>query len=491
MRIVEESNRIQVIKELRDLVEHKEHFMSSMSHELRTPLNGIIGLSDSVLIGSCGGVNEQLAKTMNSVKLSGSRLLNLINDILDAASMRKVLHNLIGNSCKFTHHGCIWVNAQLVGDRVEVSVNDSGIGIAEDKFESIFEAFKQVDEGTARKYGGTGLGLNLVKQLVEAHGGTIRVASLPHELTSFTFDLQMAAAAAADRIARRLEDVAAGGRLLMSSANGGGAAQQSIRGLMDARASTTSVTGSDPGKVSKLWPRRLRPTARIKVLSVDDDFVNQMVIQNLLVPEGFHVDQAMDGQEALQMLESAEELPDIVLLDLMMPGMSGYEVAKHMRALYPLACIPIIMITAKMQEDNVVRGFECGINDYLLKPFGRQELLARVRAHLQFKDGVLRAGVASCEELMTERLRAIPGQMLQYMDTTTTTALSLPPSLKAEIELDGTQHSSLQLLQMFTQLTMVVAKVSDMTRVVRELPLTSTMTACQARVMRKLIPLMP
>ncbi|KAG1664608.1 hypothetical protein FOA52_004483 [Chlamydomonas sp. UWO 241] len=190
MRIVEESNRIQVIKELRDLVEHKEHFMSSMSHELRTPLNGIIGLSDSVLIGSCGSVNEQLAKTMNSVKLSGSRLLNLINDILDAASMRKVLHNLIGNSCKFTHHGCIWVNAQLVGDRVEVSVNDSGIGIAEDKFESIFEAFKQVDEGTARKYGGTGLGLNLVKQLVEAHGGTIRVASLPHELTSFTFDLQ-------------------------------------------------------------------------------------------------------------------------------------------------------------------------------------------------------------------------------------------------------------------------------------------------------------
>jgi signal transduction histidine kinase len=90
MRIVEEGNRIQVIQELKDLVEQKERFMSSMSHELRTPLNGIIGLSDALLVGSCGQINEMAHKTITTIKTSGSRLLNLINDILDAASMGKV-----------------------------------------------------------------------------------------------------------------------------------------------------------------------------------------------------------------------------------------------------------------------------------------------------------------------------------------------------------------------------------------------------------------
>ncbi|KAG1671643.1 hypothetical protein FOA52_006874 [Chlamydomonas sp. UWO 241] len=249
MRIIEESNRIQVIKELQDLVEEKETFLSSMSHELRTPLNGIIGLSESILTGSCGVIGATVAKVMNTIKISGGRLLNLINDILDSASVQKgslvvkhervnlqhlvadvleicapltrrgvtlqstipdmcpvvqgdagrlvqILHNLVGNSCKFTHKGCITVSAEWDGSDVEVSVADTGIGIAADKLDQIFMPFKQSDNGTTRTYGGTGLGLSLVKQLVEAHHSKIRVASVPGEGAAFSFLLHTWDAAA-------------------------------------------------------------------------------------------------------------------------------------------------------------------------------------------------------------------------------------------------------------------------------------------------------
>ncbi|GFH12211.1 uncharacterized protein HaLaN_07851, partial [Haematococcus lacustris] len=245
MRIVEEGNRVQVIQELKDLVEQKERFMSGMSHELRTPLNGIIGLSDALVVGSCGQINDAALKTITTIKTSGSRLLNLINDILDAASMRKmhgkltikhekvnlcrivddvielcgplakrgvqlvndvpgnipcvlgdngriiqIFHNLIGNSCKFTHTGFITISATHKVDEVEISVSDTGIGIPEDKFDQIFQAFEQVDMSTTRKYGGTGLGLNLVKQLVEAHNGTISVKSKLGRGTTFYFTIK-------------------------------------------------------------------------------------------------------------------------------------------------------------------------------------------------------------------------------------------------------------------------------------------------------------
>lgn len=112
------------------------------------------------------------------------------------------------------------------------------------------------------------------------------------------------------------------------------------------------------------------------------------MIQNLLVPEGYEILQAMDGQEALTMLQEMESLPDVILLDVMMPGMSGYEVCRKLREMFPLACTPVIMISAKSKEEHIVEGLAAGSNDYVVKPFGRQEILARIAAHLRFRDTV-------------------------------------------------------------------------------------------------------
>mmetsp|Transcript_37013 Transcript_37013/g.109094 ORF Transcript_37013/g.109094 Transcript_37013/m.109094 type:complete len:615 (-) Transcript_37013:439-2283(-) len=255
MRVIEESNRIQVIQELKDLIEQKDMFMNGMTHELRTPLNGIIGLTESLLIGSCGAMTSSVAKILRTIKGSGIRLLTFVNDMLDAASVRKgvltikqervnlehlvhditeicvtlprrgvalkcdipakfphvrgdadriiqMLHNLVGNACKFTHTGSITVGASLEGPDARVSVTDTGIGIPADKLLDIFDPFKQVDKKTTRKYGGTGLGLSLVKQLAMSHGSDINVESTLGHGSKFSFTLKVWDASDSQQVGR-------------------------------------------------------------------------------------------------------------------------------------------------------------------------------------------------------------------------------------------------------------------------------------------------
>jgi signal transduction histidine kinase len=150
--------------------------------------------------------------------LQAKRNVRLINDVSasfpfvkgDSGRIIQILHNLVGNSCKFTHSGSICVSAVHKGDEVEVSVSDSGIGIPDDKFESIFQAFEQVDMSTTRKYGGTGLGLNLVKQLVEAHDGRISVRSKLGAGTTFFFTLKVRQPVTVVAFAGRMIHVSAG-----------------------------------------------------------------------------------------------------------------------------------------------------------------------------------------------------------------------------------------------------------------------------------------
>ncbi|GLC56046.1 hypothetical protein PLESTB_001058700 [Pleodorina starrii] len=685
MRIVEEGNRIQVIQELKDLVEQKERFMSSMSHELRTPLNGIIGLSDALLVGSCGDINDQALKTITTIKTSGARLLNLINDILDAASMRKgkltikhekvnlkrvvddvidlcqplakrgvklvndlrenvpfvlgdtgriiqVFHNLIGNSCKFTHNGFISIAAYAKDDEVEVAVADTGIGIPEDKFDQIFLAFEQVDMSVTRKYGGTGLGLNLVKQLVEAHGGRISVKSKEGQGTTFFFTLkihsehpnegqpqmtpteavagpaehtqlaavrataaapgnhpphghghahghghppprrapsrrgsftdkmlgavgakkapsdagksslapagaqaaitvsgshaQVVAAARAAPAAPAASAAAApaaataapqpaeekggppapsaaagqggGGGGSGAEAGGGSAAAAPQRKSREgAQAASRSVTAgpqvSGPmslNDAAALMKGALKRRSsfrdkggKVRVLSVDDDPVNQLVIQNLLAPVGYEILQAMDGQEALQVLTSEERLPDVILLDVMMPGMSGYEVCRKLREMYPLSCIPVIMISAKSKEEHIVEGLAAGSNDYVVKPFGRQEILARIAAHLRFRDTVYQAG---------EIAGAIPGEVLPgrlllrggsggALDlapflTGPSRFTSLPPRVARGIEAGTTSTT----MQMFDQLTLIQVGIPNLADLLASVPASELLVALAA-----------
>ena len=324
IRAAKETKRIETINELNTAIVRKDEFLSTMSHELRTPLNGIIGLSESLLAGAVGSLPDKANLTIQTVKMSGKRLLQLINDVLDAAKMKQgnlvikhekvdlkklvedvvditrplvnkkvqlinrvssipcitgdgdritqILYNLIGNSSKFTRNGHITVSGGPCEDNqhVFIAISDSGVGIPSDKFTQIFGAFEQVDMSTTRRYGGTGLGLHLVKQLVLAHNGDITVESEVGAGSTFTVIFPLTQSQEEGS-----EDVKVPQLAPFSSA------VKSIPYKAESPA-VSFMTSKD-----KMFNHDLDES--YLVLSVDDDPINQLVVENLLVPEGYKV----------------------------------------------------------------------------------------------------------------------------------------------------------------------------------------------------------
>ncbi|MEO1086890.1 MAG: ATP-binding protein, partial [Acidobacteriota bacterium] len=406
-----EAQRLLATK-LQQIDRMKDTFLANTSHELRTPLNGIIGIAESLRDGATGELPTPTRANLKMIASSGRRLSSLVDDILDfsklkshelelrrqAVGMREVaelvlslstplvegkdlelhndvpadlplvdgdenrlqqvMHNLVGNGIKFTASGAVRVSAEARGDVVEVSVSDTGIGIPPGKLSSIFESFEQADASTAREFGGTGLGLTISRQLVELHGGTIRVESTPGEGSRFVFTLPVAGA----------EPVAAFHSPEPSPIRHRLAALSEDPSTADARAGapTEAVGGG-----------RLRG---IKVLSVDDDPINLQVLHNLLSLEGCDLTEAPDGETALELVAGGYR-PDIVLLDVMMPRLTGYEVCQRLRRRFSGHRLPIILLTAKNQMSDLVQGLASGANDYLSKPFSKIELLARIDTH--------------------------------------------------------------------------------------------------------------
>ena len=394
LRQQEINERLQHIDKLKD------QFLANTSHELRTPLNGIIGLSESMYDGVDGEPTEAMRQDLAMIISSGKRLSGLINDILDFSKLREkdiqlatkaidlcsvvevdlrimtpvlegkdlkllntvakdlvhvladedrlqqILLNLLGNAIKFTERGEIVVSAEAHDGMVAISVADSGIGIPADRLEAIFKPFDQVDGSAQRQYGGTGLGLTITKQLVELHGGTLTARSAVGKGSIFTFTLPatrekatpMKVSAALSR-ARTLDDSATVVRVVHTKKDGA-----------------------------------------FRVLVVDDEPVNRKVLVNYLADGPFDVEQAASGPDALELLNA--HMPDVVLLDVMMPGMSGYETCQHIREKYLSSELPVIMLTAKDQVNDLVQGFNTGANDYLIKPVNRNELMARLKTHL-------------------------------------------------------------------------------------------------------------
>ncbi|GAX84124.1 hypothetical protein CEUSTIGMA_g11547.t1 [Chlamydomonas eustigma] len=412
----------QEIEQLNKDITRKDDFLSTMSHELRTPLNGIIGLSEALIIGSSGELPEKALQTISTIKMSGKRLLQLINDILDAAKMKQgglvikhqevnvkqimrdvmditksllprkvsfidkvgdvpnitadsdrlvqIMYNLIGNAAKFTRTGSITLSGGTSKDgmRIFLAVTDTGLGIPKDKFGQIFGAFEQVDMSTTRSYGGTGLGLHLVKQLIEAHNGDISVESEMGVGSTFTVWLPI----------KQVDSEA------LPPVNPD--VERSVSQEWD---QLDPPAAHNSGTQQLLMTRPFyheKHGGQHMVLSVDDDHVNQMVVDSLLSPEGFHVEQAMNGDEALEFLEESPYLPDLILLDIMMPAMSGYEVCQTIRKKYKISVLPIIMLSAKNTADAVNKGLEMGANDYIKKPFDREELIGRIRMQIRTRD---------------------------------------------------------------------------------------------------------
>ncbi|MCU0567710.1 MAG: ATP-binding protein [Oculatellaceae cyanobacterium Prado106] len=399
--------------ELQHLDKLKDEFLANTSHELRTPLNGMIGIAESMIDGATGKLTELQERNLWMVAQSGHRLANLVNDILDFSKLKhqnielqlkpvslrevvevvltlsrpllgskklqivnavssdlpsakadenrlqQILHNLVGNAVKFTSTGTVKVSAELrhqeTGQQLAITVSDTGIGIPADKLDRIFEAFEQAEGATAREYGGTGLGLAVTKQLVELHHGRLSVKSTVGAGSQFTFTLPVS-----ETEENQALEV-------------GTAPIQRVAAL----AESLRLASSPPSPDVSIPPQ----STGCVVLIVDDEPVNLQVLVNHLSLQDYSIVQASNGEEALKLIDQGVK-PAIVLLDVMMPKMTGYEVTQRLRERYAATDLPIVLLTAKTQVSDLVVGLNVGANDYLTKPISRDELLARIRTHL-------------------------------------------------------------------------------------------------------------
>ncbi|HEX3043476.1 MAG TPA: ATP-binding protein [Bacillota bacterium] len=433
----------------------KDEFLANTSHELRTPLNGIVGLAESMLEGAVGGLDETQSNQLALIAYSGRRLANLVNDILDFSKLRnrditlqkkaidlrqvvevvlviseplagakslqlinrleenlpwvdadenrvqQILHNLIGNAIKFTDAGLVEVSAIVRDEFLEVTVADTGMGIPADKLDEIFQSFVQLDGTIARREGGTGLGLSITRRLVELHGGTLRVSSNVGAGSKFTFTLPIAYTGGD----------ASGG----SAASIGAIAISGMLPVPDPFPDRRRLTA--PMAKQPLEPHRAGAQEARKILVVDDELVNLQVMVNYLSLENYAVDMAVSGEDALGLIHKSAGKYDLVALDIMMPRMSGYQMCRLLREKYSLIDLPVLMLTARNQTEDIVAGFEAGANDYLSKPFEKRELLARVKMLLELKKSGEREKMLRLAEIRALRAQIKPHFLLNTLNT--------------------------------------------------------------------------
>ncbi|MBN2444784.1 MAG: response regulator [Spirochaetales bacterium] len=384
----------------------KDAFLVNTSHELKNPLLGMMGLAETLLEGNAGSITEAQARNLSLITASGRRLLHLVNDLLDFSRFKKkemvlekkpvdlkeicdvvfvfskpflstkkivlsnkippdfplvagdegrlqqIMHNLVGNAIKFTHSGEITVTARKEGNFAFFSVRDTGIGIPGDKLESIFESFEQV--GVVDSTTGTGIGLSITKQLVELHGGKITVSSSMGEGSVFTFSIPIS------RSQKRMEEI-----------------ELQPSHLTEIPELEYVSSADDISEINE----EISSITKRKILLVDDDPAFHQIMEDYLDPAHFKLFHSTDGPDALQKI--AVEDFDLLLLDVMMPGMSGYLVCKEVRKTHDPEDLPIIFITSKNLVSDIIAGLKAGGNDYLTKPVRQSELLARIKTHIQ------------------------------------------------------------------------------------------------------------
>jgi two-component system cell cycle sensor histidine kinase/response regulator CckA len=378
----------------------KSQFLATMSHEIRTPMNGVIGMIELLQHSSLTTEQHEYAE---KAKNAGLELVHLLNDILDlsrieadklelelssfdlrklisdtisplalqankkglelassidadvpaalkadAGRLRQIITNLVDNAIKFTPRGEVTLQVRKDSEdertaTIRILVCDSGVGIAVDKLEHIFEPFTQADSSTTRSYGGTGLGLAICRRLAGLMGGRIGVESAVGQGSTFWFTVVV------DKLIGEM--------------------------------------ATPPGPVTGDHLRVPLPampvTAKFRILLVDDDLRSLEIVTKLLKKHGYQVDVACDGKEALQALENYDYA--LVLMDCMMPGMSGYEVTAVIRD--PSSAVrrhdlPVIALTGNTMKQDRDRCIASGMNDHLPKPLVLNALLAKLDAYL-------------------------------------------------------------------------------------------------------------
>ncbi len=371
----------------------KDNILANTSHELKTPLHGIIGISEHLLNTN---LPTSAINNINKIMVSAKRLSNLVNDLLDYSKLRhnyiklnlvscnlkmsvdftidmfqhalsdvevindvnhaffvkadegrllQILQNLIGNAIKFTKKGVIKISAEKKNDMIEVSISDNGPGIEEKDFKRIFKSFEQIDSSVHRKYGGAGLGLAITKNLIKEHGGRIWITSEIGKGSTFIFTL-------------------------CSSDN-----EVIPCAVVKPSSNINNNIDKDRPRLNKFNKKPF------KILIVDDDTININLVLNHLMSDGYECVSATSAIKILDLVD--KEKPHLILLDVMMPEVDGFQACKKIRQNYDVNQLPIIFLTAKNQLSDLMSGFKIGGNDYIIKPFYKNELLARIETHLE------------------------------------------------------------------------------------------------------------
>ncbi len=380
-------------KQLEDTMHVKEQFLAKMSHEIRTPMNAIVGLTDILLDSP---ISHDQKECIDAIKLSSDNLLSIINDILDfsklesgkvsveaipfnpreiidavlftlgfsatkkgirlnfrrdenelpeyvigdSVRLRQIILNLLSNAIKFTEKGNVTVQTKVIDEdaescKVQFEISDTGIGIPENRIGTIFESFTQASNETTRKYGGSGLGLTIVKQLAELQGGAVSVKSQLGEGSVFYITIPYK--------------------------------------------KYTEATPPVPANQKKV-PEESIIGARI--LLAEDNEMNQMLATKIFARWKLHLEIAENGERAVEKLKTDDF--DLVLMDIQMPVMDGYEATRQIRNTLPApkSSVPIIAMTAHAMVGESEKCIALGMNDYISKPFNQQDLYNKISAVL-------------------------------------------------------------------------------------------------------------
>ncbi|MBF0287612.1 MAG: response regulator [SAR324 cluster bacterium] len=370
----------------------KSNFLANMSHEIRTPLNAIVGFSQILLNRTKNSsIPPEFLDYLQNIKLSGQRLSEIINNILDLSKieagkmnyveeslnlkqliqgiyhinkahalqkninfvyeidpqlptfiksdrtkLNQILMNLTTNAIKFTSEGkTVTLRAQKTEDFLVLQLQDEGIGISQDQWESIFEAFKQADDTVTRRFGGTGLGLAITKNMVKLLNGRIMVDSVAGSGSVFSVKLP-----------------------LLPSEESNAASDTSLQDINFAKDN--------------------------KILVVEDNTMNQNMIESLFDDLGLEVEMAANGKQAIDKLEQLP-LPDLILMDLHMPEMDGLAATRFIRQELKHTKIPIVALSADAFTEQQEAAYKAGINDYVTKPIDFNQLFPILKKYLRFE----------------------------------------------------------------------------------------------------------